>query len=121
MPSSSSKATAAARHSDGRRGAGGGGYLIALDRPALIDGKFMARVQALADGALSFIPSVTRGAEQRTETPPSHIRRRRRSLLLLLCASFGNNARYEEELSATLAFFLRAELRKYSYYRYLCT
>ena len=69
MPSSSSKATAAARHSDGRRGAGGGGYLIALDRPALIDGKFMARVQALADGALSFIPSVTRGAEQRTETP----------------------------------------------------
>ena len=116
MPSS--KAAAAVRHSDGRRGGGGGGgYLIALDRPALIDGKFMARVQALADGALSFIPSVTRGAEQRTETPPSHIRRRS----LLLCASFGNNARYEEELSATLAFFLRAELRKYSYYRYLCT
>ena len=74
MPSS--KAAAAVRHSDGRRGGGGGGYLIALDRPALIDGKFMARVQALADGALSFIPSVTRGAEQRTETPPSHIRRR---------------------------------------------
>ena len=80
MPSSKATAAAAALHSDGRRGGGGGGYLIALDRPALIDGKFMARVQALADGALSFIPSVTRGAEQRTETPPSHIRRRRSAL-----------------------------------------